>query len=250
MAALDAPLDPSRVRVGAVGPLDGVPYLDGEDVIRRANEIFGYGAWGFRVLGLPERIEAGTRGSGTEYEVWAVAGELTVRGCEPVGDVGTNTRNGKGGEGLEMAFKGAATDCLKRCLVRYGDQFGLVLRDKDVHGADLRQRYEAWQSGQSAPPPAAENPAPPPVSPARPAGLPEGIVRTGNALEEMGLDWNHDIVRSLLADGARFPLPQRITPENVRDVFGRWMAVSSGRKPSVFLAHCKDALEREQGRTS
>lgn len=261
-AALSAPLDPARVKVGEIGPLSGVPYLDGEDVIRTANEIFGFGGWGFRVLGLPIKLESGTYKNGTAYEVWAVAGELTVTGCEPVSDVGSNIRSGTGPEGLEMSYKGAATDCLKRCLVRYGDQFGLVLRDKDTSGADIRQQRAEWEAQQGAPaaqePPKAQPPAQPreqpangapaPVQHAAPAGLPSGILRTQIELEGMGLNWNHDIVRSILGDGGSRPIPRPINEENVRAVFERWMGAGDGRKPSTFLIQVKTEVEREKAR--
>lgn len=128
---LRKPLDAERVITGSAGPLRGVRYLEGHDVIRTANEIFGFGRWQFEILQLPVMIEEGTQGQNqTFYQVWMVHGRLTVDGCLSVEDIGTNTRNGQGSNGLEMAIKGAVTDCLKRCFKMFGDQFGLVLYDK------------------------------------------------------------------------------------------------------------------------
>lgn len=128
---LAQPLDPSRVTVGSSGPLQGIKYLEGEDVIRTANRIFGYGQWGFELISPPWAAEKGEQGQrGTAYEVWAAHGRLSVSGGGSFADVGTCVRQGAGSGGLEMAIKGAVTDCVKRCLRNYGDQFGLILYDK------------------------------------------------------------------------------------------------------------------------
>ena len=47
-AELDKPLSSERVV-----KMRGVDYLEGHDVIRRANELFGYGNWGYEVIGQP-----------------------------------------------------------------------------------------------------------------------------------------------------------------------------------------------------
>lgn len=139
--ALAQPLDPKRVTVGNNGPLRGIKYLEGEDVIRTANRIFGYGGWGFELEGQPWVVEKGEQGNNnTPYEVWAAHGRLTVSGGACFADVGTCVRQGAGSGGLEMAIKGAVTDCMKRCLRNYGDQFGLILYDKS---ADMRSLEQA-----------------------------------------------------------------------------------------------------------
>lgn len=144
ISALEGPLDPRRVSVGQSGPLNGIPYLEGHDVIRRANEIFGFGGWGFELVGQPVMVESAEQGNNkTPYQVWMATGRLMVTGGEVFADVGTCVRQGAGSGGLEMAIKGAVTDALKRCLYHYGDQFGLVLYDKETNGASLRAEYQA-----------------------------------------------------------------------------------------------------------
>lgn len=139
---LDKPLDPARITTFSQGPQKGVRYLEGEDVIRTANRIFGYGGWGYRLIGQPVCVEDGEQGSNnTPYQVWTAHVELTVEGCQPIADLGTNTRQGKGAAALEMAIKGAVTDGIKRCLKTFGDQFGLVLYDKDVSLRDLQEAH-------------------------------------------------------------------------------------------------------------
>lgn len=149
--ALAQPLDPHRVTVGRSGPLNGIKYLEGEDVIRTANRIFGYGEWSFELLSQPWIIEQGSQGNNsTEYQVWAAHGRLSVSEGGSFADVGTCVRQGKGSGGLEMAIKGAVTDCVKRCLRNYGDQFGLILYDKTTDMAGLAADYKA---GAPLPPP-------------------------------------------------------------------------------------------------
>lgn len=150
---LNLPLNPDRVSVLADGPSAGTPYLDGEDVTRRANEVFGFGNWGFELLGQPVCVESVKKPDGEpRYEVWTAWGRLTIRNAMPIADLGTCVRFGGGNGGLEMAIKGCVTDALKRCLKQLGDQFGLVLYDKSVNGHELRQQWaEATRLGSEPP---------------------------------------------------------------------------------------------------
>jgi hypothetical protein len=148
---LAKPLDPKRITVGQNGPLRGIKYLEGEDVIRTANHIFGYGGWSFELLAQPWIVEKGEQGNNhTPYEVWAAHGRLTVSEAH-FADVGTCVRNGAGSGGLEMAIKGAVTDCVKRCLRNMGDQFGLILYDKTADMAGIAADFSG-ASGVDLPP--------------------------------------------------------------------------------------------------
>ena len=147
LAALAGPLDPRRVSVMPDGsPSAGVPYLEGHDVIQTANQIFGFGNWGFE-LTCPPWAERGTGKAyqdkpGQPYTVWMALGRLTVRGGLTFSDIGSNLQSGPGGSATEMSVKGAATDALKRCLRLYGNQFGLVLYDKGMGRADLEEAFD------------------------------------------------------------------------------------------------------------
>lgn len=139
---LNAALDPARVAV--LVPFEGgpqIPYLPGHDVIRTANEIFGYGNWGFNLLS-PPWAERGEDGKGKPFTVWMAMGRLDIRGGRAFTDMGSNQQSGLGAPATEMSAKGAVTDALKRCLMHYGDQFGLVLYDKEMSRADLAQQFE------------------------------------------------------------------------------------------------------------
>ena len=143
---LAKPLDPKRITVGQNGPLRGIKYLEGEDVIRTANHIFGYGGWSFELLSQPWIVEKGEQGDKhTPYEVWAAHGRLTVADAH-FADVGTCVRQGLGSGGLEMAIKGAVTDCVKRCLRNMGDQFGLILYDKTADMAGIAADFSGASS--------------------------------------------------------------------------------------------------------
>lgn len=162
--ALDKPLDPHRVTIMHDGPAKGSKYLTGQDVIETANRIFGYGGWGFELLAPPICIER--EGN---YEVWGAHGILRVEGGGSFSDFGTCVRNGRGASGLEMAIKGAVTDCVKRCLRNYGDQFGLVLYEKGLTMADLNREFqqggsasEAGQPGETRADPVLSRPTEPP----------------------------------------------------------------------------------------
>lgn len=141
LSALNAPLDPDLVKVH---PQTKARYLDGKHYIETANRIFGYGDWQFRILSAPSKATEGSRKNGTYYALWTVMGELTAAGATFV-DVGTCEQNGDGPEATDMAMKGAVTDSLKRCLRNFGDQFGLVLYDKELSRAQMEAELAAYK---------------------------------------------------------------------------------------------------------
>lgn len=154
---LNEPLNPDRIVTFTKGPQQGLKYLEGHDVVANANRIFGYGNWGYRLVGQPWVIEEGAQGqNATPYQVWAAAVEVTIAGCTPFEELGTNTRQGTGSASLEMAIKGAVTDGMKRCLKNYGDQFGLVLYDKDNEYWDAPQ--DVRHTNTSPPPQTRQEP--------------------------------------------------------------------------------------------
>lgn len=138
-ALLNEPLNPALVKVH---PQSKARYLDGRHYIETANRIFGYGNWQFRITERPAKVTEGKRKSGTYYALWSVMGELQAAGATFV-DLGTCEQNGEGPEAVDMASKGAVTDALKRCLRNFGDQFGLVLYDKELSYRDMADAYNA-----------------------------------------------------------------------------------------------------------
>lgn len=140
LTKLAAPLDPNRVkhREGSGGR--SLSYLEGHDVIRTANEVFGIGGWGYVVNDLTcigtepfERKDFKTgetkKGIRVGYRALVMAriGEVSF---EEVGYGDAQEYNGSTITPHELASKEAVTDALKRALKNLGDQFGLVLYDK------------------------------------------------------------------------------------------------------------------------
>ncbi len=124
-------------------------YLPGYFVIQQANKLFGHGNWDSEITHIQkthEMVEKKMK-QGGEYEQFSVAYlaqiRLTVRGLDGLSSVHEDMGYGDGAavntsygirSSIELATKEAVTDGLKRCLRKYGDQFGLSLYDKDnVH---------------------------------------------------------------------------------------------------------------------
>jgi len=125
---LSAKLLPEHVsqREGAAGRK--LSYIEGHHAIREANRIFGFDGWSGRRLGLRLIGEFVSDGkTNVAYEChYAVDALGVTREDTGYGD-GTD-RNAL--KAHELAVKEAVTDARKRCLMMFGDQFGLALYDK------------------------------------------------------------------------------------------------------------------------
>lgn len=139
LARLSEPLDASRVktREGTFGkPLS---YLESHDVIRTANDIFGFGCWGHDVLEL--RLIPSVVVHNKEQKPGICVGylcvvKLNVEGFQSTSGVGygdaTEYRESSPVTAHELAAKEAESDALKRALKNWGDQFGLALYSKSA----------------------------------------------------------------------------------------------------------------------
>lgn len=250
-AALAAPLNPERVSV-LERQGQRIPYISHREAVETANRIFGFGNWGFRVEGVPAAVYSGKSSNDKVSALWGVAGTLTVRGGLSFTDVGTIEQNGEGVGAVDMAWKGAASNALVRCLRHYGDQFGLVLYDKSLTGDDLQHEYDAWRREQgdtspstpplasSAPAPSAE-PSPPPPQNAPPLAVGKAVTWIGGELRRLGLTMSHEAVRDVLQ------CREKITSDNVYGVFGTWFTAKEARSEGeygaaadVFIAQVKE----------
>ena len=126
--ALSQPLDPELVsqRRGRAGRT--FSYIEGHTVIDEANAIFGYGGWGYEVVGGVtlreiENIDAQT-GEMKLIRAYSAPVRVTVPGAPPRTDVGFHAVAEETPDGHETAVKGAVTDGLKRALRSFGDRFG------------------------------------------------------------------------------------------------------------------------------
>ena len=126
--ALGQPIDPELVsqRKGRGGKF--FDYLEGHAVITQANRIFGYGGWGYELVGdvTLRRIETVDSQTG-EVKVslgYSAPVRVTVAGALPRTDVGVHPVTEDNFDGHDTAMKGAVTDGMKRAFRSFGVQFG------------------------------------------------------------------------------------------------------------------------------
>ena len=126
--ALGQPIDPELVsqRKGRGGKF--FDYLEGHAVIDQANRIFGYGGWGYDLVGdvTLRRIETVDAQTG-EVKVdqgYSAPVRVTVAGALPRTDLGVHPVAEDNFDGHDTAMKGAVTDGLKRAFRSFGVQFG------------------------------------------------------------------------------------------------------------------------------
>ena len=126
--ALGEALDPELVsqRKGRGGR--SFDYLEGHAVITQANRIFGYGGWGYQLVGdvTLRRIETvnAQTGEATVTQGYSAPVRVTVAGALPRTDVGVHPVTEDNFEGHDTAIKGAVTDGMKRAFRSFGVQFG------------------------------------------------------------------------------------------------------------------------------
>ena len=126
--ALGQPLDPALAsqRKGRAGR--SYDYLEGHVAIDQANRIFGFGGWGYELVGdvtLREIENVDTKtGEVKRAHVYSAPVRVTVPGAPPRTDIGFNAVAEDNADGHETAIKGAVTDGMKRALRSFGVQFG------------------------------------------------------------------------------------------------------------------------------
>ena len=125
---LDQPLDSALVsqRRGRGGRT--FDYLEGHTVIAQANAIFGYGGWGYELVGdvTLRQVETADPQTG---EVKTSLGysapvRVTVAGAPPRTDLGVHPVTEDNFDGHDTAMKAAVTDGMKRAFRSFGVQFG------------------------------------------------------------------------------------------------------------------------------
>ena len=126
--ALKEPLDPSLVsqRKGRGGRF--FDYLEGHAVIDQANRIFGFGGWGYELVGdvTLRRIETVDKQTGevTVSLGYSAPVRVTVAGALPRTDLGVHPVTEENFDGHDTAMKAAVTDGMKRAFRSFGVQFG------------------------------------------------------------------------------------------------------------------------------
>lgn len=156
--ALRDRLDPQRIKERAGRGGGKFHYLEGHDDIRTANRIFGFGNWGKTLVEQTEigavEVEREGRSGGTAQRGWHVGYRsvvrFTVRGCMPTdgSGYGDGVEYGPAARvtAQELALKESETDAMKRAMIAFGDQFGLILYAKGDAEAILERDQAADQA--------------------------------------------------------------------------------------------------------
>ena len=153
--ALGQPLDPALAsqRKGRGGK--SFDYLEGHIVIAQANRIFGYGGWGYELVGdvTLRRIETVNPQTG-EVKVeqgYSAPVRVSVAGALPRADIGVHPVAEDTFDGHDTAIKGAVTDGLKRAFRSFGVQFGNAFYgdQPQVGNSPQPQRVPAQANGNS-----------------------------------------------------------------------------------------------------
>ena len=126
--ALEQPLDPNLVSQRQGRGNRSYDYIEGHTVIDQANRIFGYGGWGYELVGdvSLRRIEKVDVSTGQLRVTFAYSApvRVSVNGAPSRTDIGFHIVAEDTPEGHDTACKGAVTDGLKRALRSFGDRFG------------------------------------------------------------------------------------------------------------------------------
>lgn len=131
-AALEAPLDCKHVatlkdKKGG----DGKPlaYIEAWHAIAEANRIFGFDAWSRETVEMRETFDGERNGKAVATYLAKVRVTVWTETREIVRE-GTGYGTGFGHDRHESATKEAESDAMKRCLMTFGNPFGLALYDK------------------------------------------------------------------------------------------------------------------------
>ena len=154
--ALSQPLDPALVsqRKGRAGRT--FDYLEGHVVFAQANRIFGFGGWGYELVGdvTLRQIEAVDSQTGEikTASAYSAPVRVTVAGALPRTDTGFHPVAEDTLDGHDTAIKAAVTDGMKRAFRSFGLQFGNgFYGDPSTGSGDARQPVSAAPRPQSVP---------------------------------------------------------------------------------------------------
>jgi len=100
-------------------------YVESWHVIKEANRIFGFDGWS------SETLETSLVAEDSKCVSYIAKVRITVGNVIREGTGAGHGRMGGVGDKHESAIKEAESDARKRCLMQFGDSFGLSLYDKD-----------------------------------------------------------------------------------------------------------------------
>jgi len=139
-------IENSRIKNRSKGNIN-LSYLEGFDVIKTANKIFGYGNWNYNISKLEQVSQEQNQNQNSVICYKAVI-NITVYDLQHSKsvnreDVGFGTGIAKTlADAHEGAAKEAVTDAIKRTLRSFGNQFGNSLYDKSRNHQNQQQTYQ------------------------------------------------------------------------------------------------------------
>jgi DNA recombination protein Rad52 len=122
---LNEKINPSNVSFRLGGGNQQLAYVESWHVIKEANRIFGFDGWSSETLET-SLVAEDSKCVSYIAKVRITVGNNIVREGTGAG----HGRMGSIGEKHELAIKEAESDARKRCLMQFGDSFGLSLYDK------------------------------------------------------------------------------------------------------------------------
>ncbi len=150
---LAQPLDSSLVSQRRGRGNRSFAYLEGHTAIDQANGVFGFGGWGYDLVGDVtlreiENVDPKT-GEVKRVRAYAATVRVNVPGAPSRTDVGFHAVAGESADDFETAYKGAVTDGMKRALRSFGAQFGNALYGDASTGGAARQERAPARAAQT-----------------------------------------------------------------------------------------------------
>jgi DNA repair and recombination protein RAD52 len=135
--SLNSPLDSSRIKRRDKANVS-LPYLEGFDIIQKANEIFGFGNWSYNIDSLTQVSQETNQKGNLVVCYKALVKVVVYNGDHSIHvsreDVGFGTGISKSvADAHEGGAKESVTDALKRTLRTFGNQFGNSLYNKSIN---------------------------------------------------------------------------------------------------------------------
>jgi len=191
LTQLEQRLDTGQMSQRQGGGGAKLDYLKGHVYIDNANRIFGFGKWGYELIGPVELVGIpNPEGGLIDGHYYAARIRLTVQGCVPIEEEGVcpvqEGRNPRARiDAHDMARKGAVTDAMKRALRCFGDQFGNSLYDpEEREELHKEQEQQKRQNAAAARPSQANHYEPIPLN--RPAAPPQQQQQPPRRVQETG----------------------------------------------------------------
>jgi DNA repair and recombination protein RAD52 len=150
---LQSPLDGNRVKRREQGNIT-LSYLEGYDIIDRANELFGFGGWSYDVTKLEQVSEEINEKNNKVIAYRALVTVTVYASTHQLFVIRSDVGYGIGIANTyaiahESGGKEAVTDSLKRTLRTFGSQFGNALYDKSQKNVDYSNNHQPSQPHQN-----------------------------------------------------------------------------------------------------